>query len=133
MSDEDPATGRSSRGSGGASRGLPLKTFTVLALAVAVGMAVAISPFASGSPDGLEKVAEKKGFLDQGKLHPVQDESPLPDYAFPGIDNARVATGMAGFVGTLGVFAVSYGLAALLGRRRRARGEPPESSTTATA
>jgi uncharacterized protein (DUF2062 family) len=110
-----------------------MKTFTILALAVAVGLAVAISPFASGSPDGLEKVAEEKAFLEEGKLHSVQDESPIPDYAFPGIDNARVATGMAGFVGALGVFAVTYGLGALLRRRRRSRDEPPGSSTAATA
>jgi len=133
MSDEDRATGQSSRGSGGAGTGLPMKTFTVLALAVAVGLAVAISPFASASPDGLNKVAEKKAFLDKGKAHPIQDDSPIPGYAFPGINNEKVAKGMAGFVGTLGVFAVSYGLAALLGRRRRARGEPPGSSATAAA
>lgn len=133
MSDEHPATGQASRGSGGGGTGLPMKTFTVLALAVAVGLAVAISPFASSSPDGLEKVAEKKAFLDQGKAHPIQDGSPIPDYAFPGIGNARVATGMAGFVGTLVVFAVSYGLGALVRRRRSARGEPPNSSTTAAA
>lgn len=133
MGSEGPATGQSSRESGRASLRLPTKVFTIVALAVAVGMAVAISPFASSSPDGLEKVAEQKGFLGQGKAHRIQDESPIPDYAFPGIGNARVATGMAGFVGALGVFAVTYGLAALLRRRCRARGEPPGSSTTAAA
>jgi len=114
------------------SRRLSIGVFTVLALAVAVGMAVAISPFASGSPDGLEKVAEKKAFLDDGKLHSVQNDSPVPDYAFPGVDNEKVATGMAGFVGTLGVFAVGYGIAFVLGRRRRARGDD-RGPTAATA
>jgi PDGLE domain len=94
-----------------------LKVFTVLALAVAVGLATAASPFASSSPDGLERVAEDKAFIDQGELHAVQEDAPVPDYAFPGIDDARVATGIAGFVGTLVVFAVGYGLAALLRRR----------------
>lgn len=133
MGTEEPTTDRARRESGGASSGLPMKTFTVMALAVAVGLAVAISPFASGSPDGLEKVAEKKAFLDRGELHSLQDGSPIPDYAFPGIDNARVATGLAGFVGALGVFGITYGIGALVGRRRRARGEPPGSSTTAAA
>lgn len=93
------------------------RVFIALALAVAVGLAVAVSPFASSSPDGLEKVAEDKAFLDDGKLHSIQDDAPIPDYAFPGVDNERVATGLAGFVGTLGVFAIGYGLAFLLRRR----------------
>jgi PDGLE domain len=95
-----------------------MRLFTTLALAVAVGLATAASPFASSSPDGLEKVAGEKAFLDDGRLHSIQDESPVPDYAFPGVDNARVATGLAGFAGTLGVFAFGYGIAAVSRRRR---------------
>ena len=93
-----------------------MRAFTILALALAVGLAVAVSPYASSSPDGLERVATDKGFIENGKLHSIQGDSPVPDYAFPGIDNARVATGVAGFVGTLLVFGLGYGLAAL--RRR---------------
>lgn len=101
-----------------------LRLFTIVALALAVGLAVAVSPWASADPDGLEKVAEDKGFLDRGKLHELQDGSPIPDYAFPGIENERLATGVAGFVGTLGTFAVGYGLAGVV-RRRRRQDEPP--------
>ena len=99
------------------------RIFVILALAVAVGLATAVSPFASANPDGLEKVAEEKQFLDEGKLAGIQEDSPIPDYAFPGVDNERVATGLAGFVGTLAVFALGYGLAFAL--RRRERGEAP--------
>jgi hypothetical protein len=95
--------------------------FVALALAVAVGLATAVSPFASSSPDGLERVADDKGFLDTGRLHSVQEDAPVPDYAFPGIDNARVATGVAGFVGTLVTFAVGWGLLTLLARTSRRR------------
>lgn len=94
-----------------------MRIFVILALAVAVGLATAVSPFASASPDGLERVAEKKDFLDKGQLAGVQEDSPIPDYAFPGIENERVATGLAGFVGTLAVFALGYGLAYVLRRR----------------
>ncbi|HEX5782088.1 MAG TPA: PDGLE domain-containing protein [Solirubrobacteraceae bacterium] len=94
-----------------------MKLFTILALAVAIGLATAVSPYASSSPDGLEKVAGDKAFLDQGRLHSVQAESPVPDYAFPGIENERVATGLAGFVGTLMVFGVGYGLVVTTRRR----------------
>jgi hypothetical protein len=93
------------------------RLFLVLGLAIAVGLATAVSPFASPSPDGLEKVAEDKAFVDQAKLHAIQDDSPIPDYAFPGVDDARVATGLAGFVGTLAVFGIGYGAAWALRRR----------------
>jgi hypothetical protein len=100
-------------------RAIPIKFFIVLALALAVGLATAVSPFASPHPDGLEKVAEQKAFLDRGKPAGIQGDSPIPDYAFPGVDNERVATGLAGFAGTLGVFALGYGLAWTARRRPR--------------
>lgn len=96
---------------------LSTKLFVVLGLALAVGLASAVSPYASTHPDGLTKVAGDKGFLDQGKPASLQDDSPIPGYAFPGIDDGRVAKGVAGFAGTLGVFAVAFGLAWLLRRR----------------
>ena len=94
-----------------------MRWFTVFALAVAIGLGTAFSPFASSSPDGLEKVAEQKGFLDRGRLAPVQEDAPVPDYAFPGIENARLATGLAGFAGTLGVFLLGAGVVAVVRRR----------------
>ncbi len=106
------------------------KLLVVFGLAIAVGLATAGSPFASSSPDGLEKVATERAFIDDRELHSIQEDSPIPNYAFPGIDNARVATGVAGFVGTLVVFAIGYGLAYLL--RRRA-GSQPGGETTARA
>jgi hypothetical protein len=97
---------------------VPLRLFIALALAVAVGLAVFASPYASSSPDGLEKVAETKGFLADGRLHELQEGSPVPDYAFPGIDDPRLATALAGLVGTLLAF---VGIAIVsLARRRSA-------------
>jgi PDGLE domain len=110
---------------------LSTKLFIVLALALAVGLATAVSPYASANPDGLEKVAGDKGFIEQGTLHSIQDDSPIPDYAFPGIDNERVATGVAGFVGTLGIFAVAFGLAWALRRREDPMETRLESGATA--
>ena len=78
---------------------LSVRAFTVLAVLLALALATAVSPFASSSPDGLERVAEDKAFLDQGRLHAVQEDAPVPDYAFPGVTDARVATGLAGLVG----------------------------------
>lgn len=97
-----------------------MRWFTILALAAAVGLGTALSPFASGSPDGLEKVAEEQGFLDRGRLAAVQEEAPAPDYAFPGVEEPRVATALAGFAGTLGVFLVGAGVVAVVRRPRTA-------------
>jgi hypothetical protein len=100
-------------------RRVSILAFTALALAFAVGLASAVSPYASASPDGLEKVADQKGFLDDGRLAAVQDDSPIPDYAFPWIDNERLATGVAGFVGTIGVFALALAIGWVVRHRSR--------------
>ncbi|MBX0330859.1 energy-coupling factor ABC transporter permease [Oscillochloris sp. ZM17-4] len=87
---------------------------TGVGLLIAVGAAL-LSPLASASPDGLERVAEDKGFLDQA-LGPVFNL--LPDYTIPGLDGP-VSTILAGIIGLLIVFALVYGVSLLL----RGRGE----------
>ncbi|MDQ0287260.1 cobalt/nickel transport protein [Desulfofundulus luciae] len=76
-------------------------------LLVALAIAAFLSPFASPSPDGLERVAEDKGFLHlaEGKelIHAL-----MPDYVFPGIASEGLATSLAGLVGTLLVFGAMY-------------------------
>ena len=75
-----------------------------------------LSPLASSSPDGLEKVAENKGFIDLGQEAPFQV---IADYVFPGIQNEALATILAGLIGTLILFGVVYGVAWLLKSRKR--------------
>src|SRR5262245_4935475 len=99
---------------------VPTRVFVALGLGVAVGLAVLASPYASSSPDGLEKVAETNGFLDHGRLHAVQTSSPVPDYAFPGVHDPRIATALAGLVGTLLVALVGVTVVALARRRSAA-------------
>jgi hypothetical protein len=93
-----------------------MRAFTVLALALAVGLALAVAPFASSSPDGLTRVSQDRSFAHHAR---PQRDSPIPAYEFPGIANRRLAKGVAGFVGTLGVFALGSGVALLLRRRAR--------------
>jgi hypothetical protein len=95
------------------------RIFPIFGLAVSVGLAVFVSPYASSSPDGLEKVAESKSFLDTGRLHAVQESSPVPDYVFPWVGDPRLATAFAGFVGTLLVAFVGVAIMTLLRRRSR--------------
>lgn len=86
-------------------------------LIIALFLAVAISPFASPWPDGLEKVAEKLGFLELGEAAP-KIESPIPDYAMPGVKHEGTATALAGAAGTLIVFGLSYATASFIRRRK---------------
>jgi hypothetical protein len=96
------------------------RVFLALAFSVAVGLAVFASPYASSSPDGLEKVAGTKGFLADGRVHTIQERSPVPGYAFPGIHDARFATALAGLFGTLLVALVGFGVVKLARRRATA-------------
>lgn len=86
-------------------------------LVLALFLAGALSLFASSRPDGLEKVAETKGFLKKGEGRTVL-ASPVPDYAWPGMENEGLATAAAGIAGTLIVFGAGYGLAVLIRRRQ---------------
>ena len=107
------------------------RLFTVMAVAVAIGLAMAISPFASSSPDGLERVAEDRGFADVARTSAIQEGSPVPDYRFPGVRSEVAATALAGLVGTLIVFALATGLAALL--RRRGPSQRPRGGDAAAS
>jgi hypothetical protein len=89
-----------------------MRRFTILALAVAIGFGAAFSPFASAAPDGLDKVAERQGFGDRARSH----AAPVPGYELPGVHDARLAKGLAGFAGTLGVFLLAGGAAAVVKR-----------------
>ncbi|MBU3933456.1 MAG: PDGLE domain-containing protein [Candidatus Omnitrophica bacterium] len=85
-------------------------------LAAAIILAVVLSPFASPWPDGLEKVAEDKGFLAKGEVEPAVS-APIPDYAWPGLKSEEAATRAAGASGTLIVFGVGCAVAALIRRK----------------
>ena len=86
-------------------------------LLLALFVAALLSPFASSHPDGLERVAEDKGFLEKSEGKPAVT-SPIPDYIFPGIKNESVATAAAGIAGTLFTFGVMYGVARLAGKKK---------------
>jgi cobalt/nickel transport system permease protein len=75
-------------------------------------LAVLISPFASGNPDGLERVAENIGFLDTGLDAPY---NLLPDYSIPFLGETAISTILAGLVGVFILFALLF----LLGRNLR--------------
>lgn len=75
-------------------------------------LAVLLSPLASASPDGLERVAEDIGFLGLGQDAPYQI---LPDYTIPFLGETALSTVVAGVVGAL----VVLGLMVVLGQGLR--------------
>ena len=75
-----------------------------------------LSPLASSSPDGLERVAEDKGFINLAEETPFQI---IADYVFPGMENEALATILAGLIGTLILFGMVYALAWLLVLRKK--------------
>lgn len=81
-----------------------------------------LAPFAARTPDGLERVAQDKGFESRARTLPVGF---APDYQVPGLGSERLGTVAAGVTGTLITFAVGYGLAALV-RGRRSTGNSKE-------
>ncbi len=124
-----------------------LYIFILAGLALSVALALIVSPWASSSPDGLEKVAEDKGFLEKAEeTEPAWNESPIPDYAVPGLTSTveavdeetgavvqeeeptRLATGLAGLIGTVAIFLLAWGLALVLkSRKPDEAGEKPSS------
>ena len=92
------------------------KTSTILLVTVGVAIALIItlfSPFASSSPDGLERVAEDKGFIETQKSPPYEI---IADYAFPWVANEKAATVLAGMTGVLIVAGLTSALAFALQR-----------------
>lgn len=101
--------------------------FVIGAAVAALALAVFVSPFASGAPDGLERVAEDQGFAAAQST--AWDSSPLADYTFPGLGDGGLSTALAGLLGTVVLLAVVLLAGRALGRPKdgdaEGRGVPP--------
>jgi hypothetical protein len=89
-------------------------------LAVALGLAIFLSPWASSAPDGLEKVSIDRGFAETATDHDLSD-SPLAEYGVRGVENERLGTALAGLIGTL----VTFGVGMLVFGFVKGRRAPP--------
>jgi cobalt/nickel transport protein len=89
---------------------------TVFFVSICVGGILSL--FASSSPDGLEKIAEAQGFLEQGKQLFV---AIIPDYMMPGVRSELFAKSLAGIIGTLFVFGILFFIGKVLYRSRLTR------------
>ena len=92
----------------------PLAPLLAYGLLISLGLALFISPFASSSPDGLDKTAQTLGFEEHAAaILPA----PLPDYEFNFLGLSAISTSIAGLIGTLIVFALAWALARALVRK----------------
>jgi len=83
----------------------------------AIVLAVFLSPFASQSPDGLEKVAQDKGFFERGERAPVWGFAALRDYEMPGVNNDFARKSLAGLIGAALVFGLAFGVGKLVAKK----------------
>jgi hypothetical protein len=97
--------------------------FLGIGLLVALLVAGVLSGFASGDPDGLERVSIDEGFDETAQDHTLAD-SPLADYTVAGVEDERLSTGLAGIVGVAITLILSgalfYGIR-LYGKARRGK------------
>ena len=106
-----------------------LRLFIAGGLLVAIGLAMLVSGFASGSPDGLNKVAEDHGFAANATEH-LFENGPLAGYAVKGVNGDRLSTGISGLIGVLVTFGIGLALFALL-RAMRSGGHDRSEPTRA--
>ncbi len=66
---------------------------------------VLLSPFASASPDGLERVAEDLGFINIAQTAPYEV---IPDYTIPFLGATPISTIVAGAIGVIVVLAIAF-------------------------
>jgi len=94
--------------------------FLGIGLVMTLLVAGGLSLFASGEPDGLERVSIDEGFDGAAADHALAD-SPLADYGVSGIESSA-GTSIAGVAGVTAALVITTGLLYLVsrfGRRRR--------------
>lgn len=84
-----------------------MRLFVVVGVVVSLAVAVGVSQFASGDPDGLEYVAEREGFADSAQDHDLSDFA-LADYGDGLTGSSALDTAVAGVVGVLVTLGVGW-------------------------
>jgi hypothetical protein len=97
-------------------RRISTRALVLAGLLVALLLAGVVSYYASGKPDGLNHVAQEKGFADTEKKHHTAD-GPMAGYETRGVHDARLSGGLAGVTGVAVVLVLAGGLTFVLRRR----------------
>ncbi len=94
------------------TRRASFRTFIVAGFLVALLLAFLVSPHASSSPDGLNKVGAEKGLDTEVRVNAMAG-GPLADYAVKGIHDKGLSTGVAGIIGVTITFGAAFGISKL--------------------
>ncbi|MGB7859262.1 MAG: energy-coupling factor ABC transporter permease [Acidimicrobiia bacterium] len=86
-----------------------MRTFIIGGILTALILGTVVSQFASGDPDGLERVAIETG-IASAQPPASTDFALFADYATDGVGNERVSLAVAGAAGVLIAFAVGGGV-----------------------
>lgn len=100
------------------------RAFILSGLGIALLIAVFMSPFASKSPDGLDRVSQDQGFDKKAVEEPIAHKLPFyqvfEEYTLRGVPE-QIATPIAGLVGTLATFGLAWGVGKLVVRNPRSQ------------
>ncbi len=96
------------------------RLLVLVGLAVALTIAILLSPLASSDPDGLDRVSQDLQFEHKAVEEPVSHKLPFysifEEYALRGVPEA-IATPLAGLVGTLVTFGLAWGIGKIFVKR----------------
>ena len=103
--------------------------FLILILGFSIFIAVALSPFASSKPDGLDRVAKDLKFADKAtsQKSPIPLADKLTNYQVQGVPS-WLATPLAGLLGTVTTFAITWTLGKLIIKKTPNSNAPEELS-----
>jgi cobalt/nickel transport protein len=91
-------------------------------LGVALLIAIALSPFASKDPDGLDRVSGDLTFGQKAVVNSPAKQLPFAqifnEYSFKGVGDEKAATAIAGLIGTLATFGLAWGVGKLATRNK---------------
>jgi cobalt/nickel transport protein len=91
--------------------------FILSGLGVSLIIAIFVSPFASSNPDGLDRVSQDLKFeqkaIEDAPAQKLPFANVFDEYALQGVPDA-LATPMAGLVGTLATFGITWGIGKLV-------------------
>ena len=94
------------------------RAFVVVGVLVALVLAFFVSPMASKSPDGLNKVAADHS-IDANAKSSAASKSPTANYEVKGIGNKSLSKGISGVIGVLLTLVLGWALFASMKRMRR--------------
>lgn len=95
------------------------RVLVLTGLGIALLIAIFLSPFASKSPDGLDRVSEDLKFkakeLEEKPAKKLPFSAVFDEYTVKGVPQ-KIATPLAGLAGTLATFGLAWGIGKLVVR-----------------